>query len=109
MFSSTFVKALEDTNIPTAHFGWDKKLMPADANIVYEEDNAADLEANGLHIERATEGTVHLYTRDYSSTAKDPVESAFESLPGVVYSLEAIQFEEDTRFVHYTWSVGEYG
>lgn len=109
MFSSDFVKALEDTQIPVAHWGWDKKRLPSGNYIVYEEDGAADLEANGLHIERATEGTVHLYTRDYSSTAGSAVEAAFESLPGVVWYLASVQFEEDTRYVHFAWEVGEHG
>ena len=109
MFSAAFEAALRNTGIPTAHWGWDKKRLPAGDYIVYEEDGAADLEANGKHIERATEGTVHLYTRNYEPDAGSGVESAFESLPGVVWNLESVQYEEDTRDVHFAWMVGEYG
>lgn len=109
MFSSAFAAALKATGIPVAHYGWEKDRFPSGNYIVYAEDSAADLEANGLHIERATEGTVDLFTRDYSDAAKDPVESVFESMPGIVWHLNTIQFEEDTKYVHYEWVVGQYG
>lgn len=109
MFSSDFEAALKATKIPVAHYGWEKNRLPADDYIVYAEDASNDLEANGLHIEAATEGTVDFFTRNYSSDAKDPVEEAFEGMPTVVWRLNTIQFEGDTRYVHYEWVVGEYG
>ena len=109
MFSSDFEQALKATKIPVAHFGWETEGLPMGDYIVYSENSMDDLEANGLHIERATVGTVDLFTRDYSDDAKDPVEQALSGLPGIVWQLETIQFEEETRYVHYSWMVGQYG
>lgn len=109
MFSDDFVNALKATEIPVAHFGWETTRLPMGDYIVYSEDSMNDLEANGRHIERATVGTVDLFTRNYETDAKDPVEQALDGLPGIVWQLETIQFEEDTRYVHYSWMVGQYG
>ncbi len=109
MYSSDFVTALKATGIPVAHFGWEKDRFPSGNYIVYAEDSASDLEANGLHIERATEGFVDLFTRDYSTTQKDLVESVFESRTDIVWHLDTIQFEEETKYAHYSWMVGQYG
>ena len=109
MYSDDFVAALKATGIPVAHFGWEKERFPAGNYIVYTEDGADDLEANGLHIERATDGTVAPFTRDYTTTQKALVEAVFEARPDIVWNLETIQFEEETKYVHYSWEVGQYG
>lgn len=109
MYSADLIAALVATKIPAAHYGWETGHVPVGDFIVYAEDAANDLEADGRHIERATEGTVHLYTRDYTGTARQAVESALESLPNVVWQLNSIMFEETSRYEHYAWEVGEYG
>lgn len=109
MYSADFIQALKDTGIPVAHFGWESDALPRGDFIVYAEDSSEDLEGDGQHIERATDGTVHYYTRDYSPNAKAVVESVFRADPTIVWNLETINFEEDTRFIHYAWEVGQYG
>lgn len=109
MFSSAFEAALKATNIPVAHYGWEKNRLPAADYIVYAEDGANDFMADEKHVERATEGTVDLFTRNYARDAADPIEEALEGLTGVAWSLNSIQFEEDTRYVHYEWVVQELG
>lgn len=109
MYSAALVTKLMETGIPVAHFGWETDLLPRGDFIVYAEDSAEDLEADGKHIERATDGTIHLYTRDYTNAQKQSVEAVFESMPTVVWGLNSIMFEEETKYVHYAWEVGEYG
>lgn len=109
MYSAALVKKLKDTGIPVAHYGWETDLLPRGDFIVYAEDSAEDLEANGKHIEHATEGTIHLYTRDYTDAQKKLVEAVFESMPTIVWGLNTIMFEEETKYVHFAWEVGEYG
>lgn len=109
MYSKELVKGLRDTGIPVAHFGWESDQMPRGDFIVYAEDGNEDLLANGRHAERATTGLVHLFTRNYADDAKDPVEAVFESMPTIAWGIETINYEDETRYVHYAWSVNEYG
>ena len=109
MFSAAFETALRATGLPTAHYGWDKTMLPSGDYIVFAEDGANDFMADELHGERATEGTVDLFTRNYARDAAGPVEQALEALPALAWSLNSIQFEEDTRYVHYEWVVQELG
>jgi len=109
MFSDRFVNALKATGFPVAHFGWEKERLPAGDYIVFAEDGANDFMAGGRHAERATEGTVDLFTRNYAPDAASSVEQALQGLTGVAWSLNSIQFEEDTRYVHFEWVVSEYG
>lgn len=109
MFSDDFVNALKATEIPVAHFGWETTRLPMGDYIVYGEDGANDFVADERHGERATEGTVDLFTRNYAANAAGPVEQALEGLAGVAWRLNSIQFEEDTRYVHYEWVVQELG
>lgn len=109
MFSSDFEQALKATKIPVAHFGWETERYPLGDYIVYSEDSVNDFMAGDKHVERATEGTVDFFTRDYSRGAAEPIEQALESLTGVAWRLNSIQFEEDTRYTHYEWVVQEIG
>lgn len=109
MFSSQFEAALKATMIPVAHYGWEKTRLPSGDYIVYAEDGANDFVIDARHVERATEGTVDLFTRNYARDAADPVEQALEGLIGVAWRLNSIQFEEDTRYTHYEWVVQEIG
>lgn len=112
MFSSDFIEAmddLKDEGIPAAHYGWSKERLPSGNYVVYAEDSANDFMADEIHGERATEGTVDLFTRNYAQDAAAPVEAVLESLPGVAWRLNSVQFEEDTRYVHYEWVVQEIG
>lgn len=109
MYSAALITKLRETGIPTARFGWETDLLPTGDFIVYAEDSSEDLEADGKHAERATEGTVHLYTRDYTDAQRRAVEAALESMPTVVWGLNSIMFEDETKYVHYAYEVGEYG
>lgn len=109
MYSSKLIKALTDTGIPAAHYGWEKNLMPTTDHIVYAEESGDDFLGDGKHAETGTEGTVDLYTRDYTETTKNKVEAALEGLENVVWRLNSIQFENDTRYVHFEWVVSEFG
>lgn len=109
MFSSEFEQALKATNIPVAHFGWETERYPLGDYIIYSEDGVNDFLAGDRHTERATEGTVDLFTRNYAANAAAPVEQALKSLTGVAWRLNSIQFEEDTRYTHYEWVVQEIG
>jgi len=79
--------------------------LNSDRYFVWQEEGAADLEANGRHIERAMTGTTDLF----SKIEFDPWCAAFETAlnrSGIAWSLNSVQFEEDTGFWHWEWLWG---
>lgn len=93
------ITALTGTGYRFEHYGWSK--APAGDYGVYAEDGGNDLEADGLHSEKALTGTVDFFTRDDSSTPRETIEAALEGV--CAWSLNSIQFEPDTGFIHYEW------
>lgn len=95
-------EALEATGLPVAHFGWSK--APQGDYIVWGEDGANDLRANGRQAERVTELTVDLFTRDDSQTQRRAVEAALDSC-GCAWYLNSAQLEDQSGYIHWEWVV----
>ena len=53
-------------------------------------------------------GFVDYFTRDDSDTPKETIETAMNDA-GIVYHLAAIQHENDTGYIHYSWEYYEHG
>lgn len=72
--------------------------------IVWAEDGQADaVWADGKMQEQVMTGTIDLFTK----TEYDPLFNAIQTaLNGIdiSYRLESIQYEEDTKLIHYEWS-----
>ena len=82
--------------------------------IVYAPDGAADFEAGGIHAEKATEGTVDLYTANGSDPLISAIETALDNLAHtntIAWYLNSIQYETEagtppsgyTGLIHYEW------
>ena len=96
---SDLVTALDATKLPFAHFGWSK--APAGDYGVYAEDGANDLNADDLHAEKVTQGTVDYFTRDDSGAPQETIEAALDGV--CAWYLNSVQFEDDTGYIHYEW------
>lgn len=77
--------------------------MQADRYFVWQEDGANDFEADDLHAESAVTGTTDLYTKQEFDPWKDAFEAALEADGTIAWSLNSVQYEEDTGFIHYEW------
>lgn len=106
MTMSDLANALAGTNYHFAHFAWSK--APAGDYGTYGEDSGNDFECDGVHGERGTECWVHYFTRDDSATPRTTIETALNSL-NVPWYLNTVQYENDTGYIHYEWSVSIYG
>lgn len=95
------VTALNATQLNFAHYGWSK--APSEEYGVYAEDGGEDLVADGHHSEQGLTGTVDYFTRNAS--VKATIESALEA-SGCAWSLNSVQFEPDTGYIHYEWTFG---
>lgn len=69
---------------------------------VWQEDGTNDLCADGGHAERAVQGTTDLYTMREDDPWVDALGEALSG-HGLAWSLNSVQYEEDTGFFHYEW------
>lgn len=76
--------------------------MKSDRYFVWQEDGANDLEADGLHTERAITGSTDLFTKQEFDPWKEQFEAAMEAL-GLPWSYNSFQYEEETGYYHYEW------
>lgn len=91
---------LRATGIPFAHYGWDK--APGGSYGVWAEDSAGHLYADDSVENQSIQGTVDLF---WVNDKKDGFELVQEALKrsDVAWYLASIQYESDTRLVHYEW------
>lgn len=96
----TVQEILNETGYKFAHYGW--SIAPEGDYGVWAEDGANDLEADNVHAEKSTEGTIDYFTRDDSGTPQRNIEAALDC-GYIAWYLNSIQFENDTGFIHYEW------
>ena len=97
--------ALKATGLEFAAFGWSE--APAGDYGVFAPDGANDLYAGDRHAETATEGTVDYFTRHNPAEAVSAIQGALESVEGLAWYLNSVQFESDTGYIHLEWVVQE--
>ena len=76
--------------------------MKSDRYFVWQEDGANDLEADGLHTERAITGSTDLFTKQEFDPWREQFEAAMEA-SGLLWSYNSFQYEEETGYYHYEW------
>lgn len=73
-------------------------------SVVWQEQG----EYNSFHAdntkgEQAIRGTVDYYTKTEFDSNADVIQTVLMSL-GAAWALESVQYEEDTKLIHYEWS-----
>ena len=76
--------------------------MKSDRYFVWGEMGQDDLEASNIHAEKAVTGYTDLYTKQEFDPWKDQIEESFDKY-GIFWSLNSVQYEEETGFTHYEW------
>ena len=76
--------------------------MKSDRYFVWGEMGQDDLEASNIHVEKAVTGYTDLYTKIEFDPWKDQIEESFDKY-GIFWSLNSVQYEEETGFTHYEW------
>ena len=77
--------------------------LQSDRYFVWQEDGADDFVANGIHTEKAVTGTTDLFTKKEFDPWRDDLEAALDAAEGIAWSLNSVQFEEETGYWHYEW------
>jgi len=71
--------------------------------VVWSEDTQSDaVYANGRMEEQAIQGTIDLYTRTEYDSKFSQIQTALNDA-GISFYLDSIQYEEDTKLIHYQW------
>lgn len=65
------------------------------------EQNA--LSANDRKQEQAIDGSVHLFTKTEFDPLIDTLQQYFNTVAGLSWYLESVQFEDETGLIHYEW------
>lgn len=76
--------------------------MESKRYFVWQEDGRNDLEADGLHAEGAVTGSTDLFTTIEFDPWAEEFEKSMDRL-GIAWELADVQYEEDTKIIHYTW------
>ena len=93
--------ALAGTNLDFANVAWSK--APAGDYGTYYADGQEELRTGESSVsEHMLRGYVDYFTRDNTDTPKSTIESALDGL-GIWWTLESIQFEPETGYIHYEW------
>lgn len=103
---SDAISALQNDGYTFAHFAWSH--APEGDYGTWGEDTGNEFEADGLVIEQVMNGFVDYFTRDDSDTPKNAIQQAMTAA-GVIWHLDAVQYESDTGYIHYTWEYFEHG
>lgn len=82
------------------HFhAWKK----TDRYFVWQERDPDDFLADGIHAERAVQGITDYFTKIEYDPNVEAFEAVMNETPGVAWSLNSVQYEEETGFIHYEW------
>lgn len=100
MTMSDVKTALAGTGLKFRHFAWSK--APSGDYGVYGEDMGRELRAGNLVIEQELQGTIDYFTRDDSDLPRTTIQTALTTA-GINFSLDSIQYESDTGYIHYSW------
>lgn len=77
--------------------------LHSDRYFVWQEDGADDFEADGIHAEKAVTGTTDLYTKKEFDPWREELEAALDAAEGIRWSLNSVQYEEQTGYWHFEW------
>ena len=94
--------ALAATQLPFAFASWSK--APAGDYGVYTPDGANDLEADDRHAEKVITGTVDYFVRGKGAAEMALIETALDSVEGIAWQLNSVQYENDSGYLHLEWA-----
>lgn len=69
---------------------------------VWAEDGAIALRSDNRTGDQGFGGYAHLFTLTENDPLVRKIQAAFNNV-GISWSLEAVQYEDDTGYIHYTW------
>ena len=103
---SDAMTALKSQGYAFAHFSWSH--APEGDYGTWAEDTGTEFTVGNATVEQVLNGFVDYFTRDDSATPRQAIQQAMADA-GIVWHLDAVQYESDTGYIHYTWEYFEHG
>lgn len=97
----TLVRRLETCGIPFAFMAWDSK--PSGDYGTYSQDFGNELYGDGTVVETSLSCSVDLFLRKPDQRKVDQIQQLLSDVVGT-WDLTSIQYEADTRLIHYEWT-----
>lgn len=102
----TVLAALQATGIPFEAYGWDN-APSGTYGVVSLEGQEDSVAGDNRILHQSIRGSIDLFVADIGSTAPKVVQDAINGL--VPWELNSIQYEYDTRLIHYEWRFNQEG
>lgn len=96
----TVLAALQATGIPFEAYGWDNAPSGTYGVVSLEGQEDSVAGDNRIH-HQSIRGSIDLFVAGIETTAPKAVQDAINGL--VAWRLNSIQYEDDTRLIHYEW------
>lgn len=78
-------------------------LNPSDRYVVWAEDGeGTELAADNRKIGQVLSGTIDFFTKTEQDPAREEIQRALGDAE-ISYSLNSVQYEEETGYIHYEW------
>lgn len=78
-------------------------LHPSDRYVVWAEDSeGTELAADNRKIGQVLSGTIDFFTKTEQDPARKEIQRALGDAE-ISYSLNSVQYEEETGYIHYEW------
>ena len=91
---------LKDTGIPFAMYRWESK--PSAPYGLLSIERGSDVVASDVMIvAQAINGSIDLFVSDPATSWPQRIQDAINGR--VAWTLNSVQYEEDTRLIHYEW------
>lgn len=89
------------TGLRTAHYEAHKK---SDRYIVWAEDGEGEsLDADNHKEIQTITGTIDFFSKTENDVVVSQIQTVLNSFDDVAWSLNSVQYEEDTGFIHHEW------
>lgn len=73
--------------------------------IVWQEDGEArSFDGDNRKREQQGQGTIDCFTQIEYDPLLDAIQEALDAAPNIMWALESVQYEDDTKLIHYEWS-----
>lgn len=73
--------------------------------IVWQEDGeASSFDGDNRKREQQGRGTIDCFTQIEYDPLLDAIQEALDSAPNIAWELESVQYEDETKLIHYEWS-----
>lgn len=94
--------ALDTTGIPFAEAGW-QNVPKGDYGVYTLDGSPGSIRADNRANAMALEGTIDLFTKTGGQEKLLLVTNAINTIDGLSWYLNSIQYEQDTRMMHTEW------